>query len=372
MFSIIATRWGVYIIKPTNKSQLEASLWSENKQKKYKEQITKYVDRIGIMENDKGYKEGIYDELYQDEEESIHKVLKKIVELTSAIESQTYKVRRSEGMTAQEAKKEADTEAQFAAIDFGRMQTYIDPANAKIIAEAVGRVLDSIVGKMSPFSEGGPRKPGYFDRPPVEKAPIPEPKQDYTGQRLTTGNFDPNDIVTPARIVEKFTLEAEAAGMTLDKLTDRIKKFTADTAIAYKQTVTKQQKSAGAAISTATDVRSDESIKRAQSEVTNLFQAFDSNIPEERMGQIMNQLESGIKSGMNFDQIKSSIPELDSIIREVIDNHKALGFKYSFIKNPNVPASPFELFVGPLLFPFSDPPFCKFLLNAPGILSSEL
>jgi len=264
-----------------------------------------------------------------DQAAAVDVFVQKIVELTSAIESQTYKVRRSEGMTAQEAKKEADTEAQFAAIDFGRMQTYIDPANAKIIAEAVGRVLDSIVGKMSPFSEGGPRKPGYFDRPPVEKAPIPEPKQDYTGQRLTTGNFDPNDIVTPARIVEKFTLEAEAAGMTLDKLTDRIKKFTADTAIAYKQTVTKQQKSAGAAISTATDVRSDESIKRAQSEVTNLFQAFDSNIPEERMGQIMNQLESGIKSGMNFDQIKSSIPELDSIIREVIDNHKALAYATS-------------------------------------------
>jgi len=83
MFSIIATRWGEYIIKQTNKYQLEASLWSENKQQKYKEQITRYIDRIGIMENDKGYKEGIYDDLYQDEEESIHKVLKKIVDLTN-------------------------------------------------------------------------------------------------------------------------------------------------------------------------------------------------------------------------------------------------------------------------------------------------
>lgn len=82
MFSIIATRWGVYVIKPTDKSQFIAQSWNENKNKYYKEKIDRYLSKIGFMENDKGYKEQVYDDIYQDEEEVIHKNLKKITGIT--------------------------------------------------------------------------------------------------------------------------------------------------------------------------------------------------------------------------------------------------------------------------------------------------
>jgi hypothetical protein len=82
MFSIIATRWGVYIIKPTDKSQFIAQSWNENKNKYYKEKIDRCLSKIGFMENDKGYKEQVYDDIYQDEEEVIHKNLKKITGIT--------------------------------------------------------------------------------------------------------------------------------------------------------------------------------------------------------------------------------------------------------------------------------------------------
>lgn len=82
-FSIIATRWGVYIIKPTNKSHEIASMWSDRKQKYYMDKIKKYIDKIGIMENDKGYKEGTYDDIYPDEEELVvEKNLEKIRKIT--------------------------------------------------------------------------------------------------------------------------------------------------------------------------------------------------------------------------------------------------------------------------------------------------
>jgi len=46
------------------------------------DKIKKYIDKIGIMENDKGYKEGTYDDIYPDEEELVEKNLEKIRKIT--------------------------------------------------------------------------------------------------------------------------------------------------------------------------------------------------------------------------------------------------------------------------------------------------
>ncbi len=64
--SVVSTRWGIYIIKQTAAS-LNQKI-EENDVHKYKKMISNVLSVIGFMENDKGYKEGVYSEELKDDE----------------------------------------------------------------------------------------------------------------------------------------------------------------------------------------------------------------------------------------------------------------------------------------------------------------
>jgi len=63
-FSSIGTRWGLYVIKPTMKSFQIAKDWETyNLEKQYSPIILYHLNKIGIIENDLGYKKGLYPDL---------------------------------------------------------------------------------------------------------------------------------------------------------------------------------------------------------------------------------------------------------------------------------------------------------------------
>jgi hypothetical protein len=71
---VIATRWGLYVIK-----QIRGSV--TNEEEKW---ISNQLATIGFMENDKGYKENVYEVDISDEEvKRIDEVLKRIEEGTT-------------------------------------------------------------------------------------------------------------------------------------------------------------------------------------------------------------------------------------------------------------------------------------------------
>lgn len=78
---VVATRWGIYVIRQTSKSTSQKI--EENDIEKYKKTISNSLSIIGFMENDKGYKQGVYSsELKEDE-------LNKINDVLHSIESKT-------------------------------------------------------------------------------------------------------------------------------------------------------------------------------------------------------------------------------------------------------------------------------------------
>lgn len=256
---------------------------------------------------------------------SVERFVEQLVKLTQSIEQQQYRIERAAGKSIPEAKQTADMMAQTGAIDFGRTQVYLHPSSSQAISDAVGRVLDSYVTKISPFVEGGKRRSGYE----IEKAqpiPNPQPPVNITGSRATRGMFDPNDFLTLTNTVEKFSLMAAASDKTLEQLTDEIRQFTTNTAISYKQLVSQRQKTVRASIARATDVRTDESKQVVAKQISDLFEAYGTSIKPERLQEIIEKTLSNIDKGLEIGAITKSIPELNKILSTVISNNEALAY----------------------------------------------
>lgn len=89
LLSIISTRWGIYVIKHTRES-LRQKIEEQDLQK-YKKMISNTLSVIGFMENDKGYKQGVYSsELKNDELNKINDVLHTI-EMNTKLDVKFYK-----------------------------------------------------------------------------------------------------------------------------------------------------------------------------------------------------------------------------------------------------------------------------------------
>ncbi len=82
MVSAIATRWGLYTIKPTEKSRKIAYKWNEQAHEYFSKNILKLVDQIGMIENRIGYKTGNLRFLTRDEEREIQNVISYLSQLT--------------------------------------------------------------------------------------------------------------------------------------------------------------------------------------------------------------------------------------------------------------------------------------------------
>ena len=84
--SVIATRWGIYVLKTTAGSKKYAEKYSsldkKHQMKKYKEKFGKHLRKIGHLENDKGFKEGNYLSLDESDIEYIKKKLSYISDET--------------------------------------------------------------------------------------------------------------------------------------------------------------------------------------------------------------------------------------------------------------------------------------------------
>jgi hypothetical protein len=75
MVSVIATRWGIYTLKPTSKSRKIALNWTDKLHDKFSKNILRIVDQIGIIENDIGYKTGNLRLLNSTEEKEINDII---------------------------------------------------------------------------------------------------------------------------------------------------------------------------------------------------------------------------------------------------------------------------------------------------------
>jgi hypothetical protein len=75
MVSVIATRLGIYTIKPTSKSRKIAYNWTDKLRDKFSKDILRIVDEIGIIENDIGYKTGNLRLLNSTEEKEINDII---------------------------------------------------------------------------------------------------------------------------------------------------------------------------------------------------------------------------------------------------------------------------------------------------------
>ncbi len=80
MVSAVATRWGLYTIKPTSQSRRIANKWDENEY--FSKEIRKLVDKIGIMENKIGYKNGNLRFITTDEERELQNIILSLNKLT--------------------------------------------------------------------------------------------------------------------------------------------------------------------------------------------------------------------------------------------------------------------------------------------------
>ena len=82
MVSVVASRWGLYTIKPTLQSRTIAHKWDEKASEYFSNQIRKVVDLIGIMENKIGYKNGNLRFITKDEEHELQKIISSLNKLT--------------------------------------------------------------------------------------------------------------------------------------------------------------------------------------------------------------------------------------------------------------------------------------------------
>ena len=82
MVSAVATRWGLYTIKPTSQSHKIAHKWDDKASEYFSNQIRKVVDLIGIMENKIGYKNGNLRIITKDEENELQKIISSLNKLT--------------------------------------------------------------------------------------------------------------------------------------------------------------------------------------------------------------------------------------------------------------------------------------------------
>jgi hypothetical protein len=82
MVSVIATRWGLYSIKPTSDSRRIAHYWNQDNDYYFSSQILSLVDKIGKMENRMGYKLGNFRYLTHNEEEELNTYISLLVDLT--------------------------------------------------------------------------------------------------------------------------------------------------------------------------------------------------------------------------------------------------------------------------------------------------
>jgi hypothetical protein len=82
MVSAVATRWGLYTIKPTSQSRRIANKWDENAHEYFSKEIRNLIDLIGIMENKIGYKNGNLRFITSDEERELQKIISSLNKLT--------------------------------------------------------------------------------------------------------------------------------------------------------------------------------------------------------------------------------------------------------------------------------------------------
>lgn len=81
MISIVATRWGLYIIKPTENSWKIAHHWNDDVYKKYFKRVDQELSYIYELENKLGYKNNLYPQISILEENKIKTILERIQRL---------------------------------------------------------------------------------------------------------------------------------------------------------------------------------------------------------------------------------------------------------------------------------------------------
>lgn len=84
--SVIATRWGIYVIKSNHESREFArkyyKLDKNSQMKKYESKFGIHLKKIGFLENDKGYKNGEFPPLNEKEVDVISQHLEEIAKIT--------------------------------------------------------------------------------------------------------------------------------------------------------------------------------------------------------------------------------------------------------------------------------------------------
>ncbi len=127
---------------------------------------------------------------------------------------------------------------------------------------------------------------------------------------------------------EKFDLLSKAAGEGLDKLTEKIKQFVADTAIAYKNVISVRQTTTQAAITLAADPasRNEESKKNAADQIKALLEATNKFSPDE-IELAIEQALGKIDQGASVKDIIASNTNLANTINTIVTSQD--GLKYS-------------------------------------------
>ena len=140
----------------------------------------------------------------------------------------------------------------------------------------------------------------------------------------------PPQATTPAlpSTREKFDLLSKAAGEGLDKLTEKIKQFVADTAIAYKNVISVRQTTTQAAIALAADPasRNEESKKNAADQIKALLEATNKFSPDE-IKLAIEQALGKIDQGASVKDIIASNTNLANTINTTVTSQD--GLKYS-------------------------------------------